>query len=106
MSERLINQYRILSSAQEPSRILMESRLRLIEEELQRRGLEEEGPSTASRTGSDTHLSLIHISLWTTPLSPAPFLLAGFLPILISKSLAMRSTLWTPGERSPVLRPM
>ncbi len=31
MSERLINQYRILSSAQEPSRILMESRLRLIE---------------------------------------------------------------------------
>ena len=54
MSERLINQYRILSSAQEPSRILMESRLRLIEEELQRRGLEEEGPSTASRTGSDT----------------------------------------------------
>lgn len=57
MSERLINQYRILSSAQEPSRILMESRLRLIEEELQRRGLEEEGPSTASRTGSDTHRS-------------------------------------------------
>ena len=58
MSERLINQYRILSSAQEPSRILMESRLRLIEEELQRRGLEEEGPSTASRTGSDTHTDL------------------------------------------------
>ena len=51
-------QYRILSSAQEPSRILMESRLRLIEEELQRRGLEEEGPSTASRTGSDTHTDL------------------------------------------------
>ena len=58
ISERLINQYRILSSAQEPSRILMESRLRLIEEELQRRGLEEEGPSTASRTGSDTHTDL------------------------------------------------
>ena len=30
MSERLINQYRILSSAQEPSRILMESRLLLL----------------------------------------------------------------------------
>ena len=58
MSELRINQFRILSSAQEPSRILMESRLRLIEDELQRRGLEEEGPSTASRTGSDTHTDL------------------------------------------------
>ena len=54
MSERLINQYRILSSAQEPSRILMEGRPGAAEGGRRRRGRGEEGPPPASPPGPAT----------------------------------------------------
>ena len=47
--ERTLRAWQVLKSAQEPARLLLESRLRLIEGELQRRGLEDElsAPSPA-----------------------------------------------------------
>lgn len=47
---RLLEQYQALRSAQEPTRILMEHRIQLIEEELARRGADQT-PSGATRRG-------------------------------------------------------
>ena len=47
---RLLEQYQALRSAQEPTRILMEHRIQLIEEELARRGADQT-PGGATRRG-------------------------------------------------------
>ena len=57
---RLLEQYQTLRSAQEPTRILMEHRIHLIEEELERRGVDpsaDQPPAGPPRRGP-THTDM------------------------------------------------